>query len=373
MVGCDAFDRAGFDLRRSACDAVPAGIGESVTYPASSRVLASLFPEKRRGLANSLVDLGVRIGPAAGTFCGALLVSKLGWRGLFAVTGGAGLLWLIPWMMVAPRVLEPSAAAGKTAGPGWKGLLKRQAVWGTCGGLCGANYAWYFILSWLPSYLVRERHFSLNSLAFWGSAPFLLMAVSSLSGGILADGLISRGGSPVKVWKSFLVTGLLLTAAFMSSVLLPRVEWAVAGLLTTCFMFGIYASNLFALTQALAGPSAAGRWTGLQNAFGNLDGLPFGRKLIIPDLNQGPFFVMATPRGEPGGFRTQYNLNFDQRISRRFDLGKFQMTLLLDVFNLLNSNKNLREVDISGPQFVRRQPLDIQNPRVFRFGIRLGF
>ena len=35
------------------------------------------------------------------------------------------------------------------------------------------------------------------------------------------------------------------------------------------------------------------------------DGLPFGRRLIIADANQGPFFVMATPRGEPGGFRTR--------------------------------------------------------------------
>ena len=51
------------------------GIGESVTYPASSRILAAVFPENRRGLANALIDLGARIGPAAGTFGGALLVA----------------------------------------------------------------------------------------------------------------------------------------------------------------------------------------------------------------------------------------------------------------------------------------------------------
>ncbi len=103
------------------------------------------------------------------------------------------------------------------------------------------------------------------------------------------------------------------------------------------------------------------------------DGLPFGRELIVPDFNQGPFFVMATPRGEPGGFRTQYNLNFDQRLSRGFEFGNLRMTVLMDVFNMLNSNKNLREADISGPQFVRRTPLDVQNPRAFRLGVRLGF
>jgi hypothetical protein len=104
------------------------------------------------------------------------------------------------------------------------------------------------------------------------------------------------------------------------------------------------------------------------------DGMPFGRRLIIPDFNQGPFFVMATPRGEPGGLRTQYALNFDQRVSREFALGGVaRVTALVDVFNLLNSNKNLSELDISGPSFSQRRPLDVQNPRAFRIGIRLSF
>jgi MFS family permease len=249
------------------------GVGESVTYPASSRIVASVFPEERRGLANSLIDLGARLGPAAGTLFGALMVLKLGWRGLFLVTGGLALAWLVPWLMLAPRTLRMESGAGRAAGPGWGQLLTRKAVWGTCGGLCGANYAWYFILSWLPSYLVRERHFSLQRVALWGALPYLCMAVSSVSGGLLADRWIARGAAPVKVRRGFLVTGLLLTAGLLPTTLLPRVEWAVAGLLAACFTFGIYASNLYSLTQTLSGPSAAGRWTGLQNACGNVAGI----------------------------------------------------------------------------------------------------
>lgn len=249
------------------------GIGESVTYPASSRILAAVVPEHRRGLANSLVDLGARLGPAAGTMCGALLVSSLGWRGLFLITGGAGLIWLVPWMISAPRVLVPAGTSQHLAGPSWGQLLRRRSFWGTCGGLCGANYAWYFLLSWLPSYLVRERHFTLTGVAIWGALPYLFMAVSSLAGGVLADRWISRGGVPVRVRRGFLVTGLILTSAILPCVLLPRIEFAVAGLFVACLAFGIYASNLFSLTQTLAGPEAAGRWTGFQNACGNLAGI----------------------------------------------------------------------------------------------------
>jgi sugar phosphate permease len=155
----------------------------------------------------------------------------------------------------------------------WSQLLRSRTVWGTCGGLCGANYSWYFLLTWLPTYLVKERHISFGSLAFLGTLPFLLMVVSSLGCGILADRLISKGGSAVKVRKGFLVAGLSLTAIFMLGVLSPRGELAITSLMIACFTFGIYASNLFALTQALAGTGAAGRWTGLQNACGNLAGI----------------------------------------------------------------------------------------------------
>lgn len=249
------------------------GIGESVTYPATSRILAAVFPESRRGLANSLVDQGARLGPALGTMCGALLVARLGWRGLFLITGSVALVWLVPWLLWAPRTLLRAESKREAAGPGWSQLLGRRDVWGTCGGLCGANYAWYFLLSWLPSYLVRERQFSLNSVALWGAMPYVIMAVSSISGGVLADRWISHGASAVGVRRGFLVTGLVMTALLLPSVLLPRIEFAVAGLCLACGAFGIYASNVFSLTQTLAGPEAAGRWTGLQNACGNLAGI----------------------------------------------------------------------------------------------------
>ena len=271
------------------------GLGESVTYPASSRILAAVIPEERRGLANSLVDLGARFGPALGTMCGALMVARFGWRSLFAITGGVALLWLIPWLAWAPRKLARAGGAPDQVGPNWSQLLRRRSVWGSCGGLCGANYAWYFLLSWLPSYLVRERHFTLNSVALWGAMPYLFMAVSSISCGILADRWISRGASAVRVRRGFLVTGLIMTAVLLPSTLLPRIEYAVAGLFMACLAFGVYASNLFSLTQTLAGPEAAGRWTGLQNACGNLAGIvsPVVTGWIVTRTGQFQFAFVA--------------------------------------------------------------------------------
>ena len=103
-----------------------------------------------------------------------------------------------------------------------------------------------------------------------GALPYLFMAISCLGGGILSDRWISRGASAIRVRRGFVTTGLVMSAVFLPLALLPRVEFAIAGLVISNFAFGIYVSNLWALTQTLAGPLVAGRWTGIQNAFGNL-------------------------------------------------------------------------------------------------------
>jgi cyanate permease len=75
------------------------------------------------------------------------------------------------------------------------------------------------------------------------------------------------------VRKTF--AGLGLTGAtFLIPVVLvkdPTVSMALLSL--ACLFFGIYTSNLFAITQTLAGPAAAGKWTSFQNGFGNLAGV----------------------------------------------------------------------------------------------------
>lgn len=268
------------------------GVGESVTYPATSRILATIIPENRRGLANSLIDaFGARIGPALGILLGTMLIGAFGWRALFVIIGAGGLLWLIPWMILAPRmgtIAEMKEEERSQPKIGWKELVSMRAFWGTCGGLMGANYAWYFLLTWLPSYLMDERGFSLESMGIIGSFPFLIMVIPSLGGGLLADRLISGGRSAVRVRKTFLATGLFLTSILLPLTLIPRVEFGVASLFAASFTLGIYASNLFALTQSLAGAEAAGRWTGLQNACGNIPGIiaPFVTGWIVATTGQ---------------------------------------------------------------------------------------
>jgi hypothetical protein len=104
------------------------------------------------------------------------------------------------------------------------------------------------------------------------------------------------------------------------------------------------------------------------------DGLPFGRRLMVEGLAQGPTVVLATPRGSPeGGHRTEFLVAFDLRLSREYELPPGKLRILADVFNLPNLGNNLRERDLTGPAFSARLPVAIQPARFVRLGVEYSF
>ena len=248
------------------------GAAESVAYPSYSKILATRFPEHRRGLTNALIDAGSKTGPAIGTLVGGLLIARYGWRALFFVLGFGALLWVPMWVAWAPR----TKIAGKPQrheGPGFGRILRERSCWGTFFGLFSINYAWYFLITWLPSYLVMERHFSMGMMAVVGSVPFWGLALSATVSGWVSDHLIMRGYTPTRVRKGFAATGLTMCTLVLPAAIVDSPWICIALLTAACLSFGLCTSNHWAITQTLAGSPAAGKWTGLQNAFGNLAGV----------------------------------------------------------------------------------------------------
>ena len=248
------------------------GMGESVAYPSYSKILAGNFKEQQRGLANAAIDAGSKFGPAIGMTVGGLLMARFGWRTFFCMTGGISLLWLVPWILWAPkgRVFLPQEK-GKV--PSIAEICSKRSAWGTFIGLFCGNYAWYFILTWLPSYFRDELHYTADQMAIFGSIPLWVVGVSTLSFGYLSDRWISRGASPTRVRKTFTGVGLMFSTAILPAVIFHDAKISLVLLCAASFAYGIYSSNMWAITQTLAGPWAAGRWTGLQNFFGNLAGI----------------------------------------------------------------------------------------------------
>ncbi len=267
------------------------GIAESVAYPSYSKILVTSFSETERGTANSLIDAGSKLGPALGLMLGAALVGKFGWRGMFIGIGGGSLLWLIPWILAVRAEPDAAKISSDSHGPGFADILREKSAWGTFGGLFCANYAWYFLLTWLPWYLERERHYSVQAMGQFGSLVFWAVAAASIISGWASDRLIAHGFTPNHVRKTFVMSGLGLMCIFLlPAVLVNDRTIALMLLIASGASFGLFSSNVWAVTQTLAGRQAAGKWTGLQNMFGNLAGViaPFLTGFIV--VKTGEFF-----------------------------------------------------------------------------------
>ena len=248
------------------------GIGESIAYPSYSRILANYFQE-HRGLANAAIDCGTKMGPALGTLIGGMLMIRYGWRPFFIGLGFASLLWLLPWTAWMPRGAAVATRQDHAGIPATWQILSKRAAWATAFGLFCSNYFWYFLLTWLPHYLESERRFSKSRMTWLATSAYFSIGFMSMLSGWYSDRLIARGWSVDLVRKGLSAIGLLLSTTIVGVAMTRDDRTAMAFLLFACLSFGIYTPHIYAMTQALAGTRASGKWTGLQNGFGNLAGV----------------------------------------------------------------------------------------------------
>jgi MFS family permease len=272
------------------------GVGESVAFPSYGKILCGHFPEEHRGFANGLLLSGLALGPAFGMFIGGNVVGRFGWRPFFFALGLIGLLWLVPWTAWMPR---RSAPVELPAFPwsGWIPILRRRSAWGTALGQAAINYCLYFLVTWLPSYLVRGRGLSMRMMAWDGGLLFLVYAIGTTLCGKLSDRWIRGGSSPTLVRKGSMAvgsTGLGICIALTALTSDRALPWMM--FITGAFM-GIAACATWTIPQTLAGRAMVGRWIGWQNFVGNLGGAvaPFLTGYLLDHTGNysWPFFIAA--------------------------------------------------------------------------------
>lgn len=248
------------------------GMGEAVCYPAYSKIVGLHFSEGNRGVANAAIASGQLSGPSFGILFGGLLMGRYGWRPYFFVLGLAGMLWIPAWLKWMPEKHQ-ALPAESIGAPSLLEFLRMRSAWGSClGQFCG-NYVNYFLLTWLPYFLVRERHFSMNEMARIGGVAYLVGALGSLLSGWLSDRWITWGASPSLVRKTFTGGGIALSGIFLWLAVVGGPILCIIAITLGIGFFGAFSSNFWAIAQTLAGPQAAGRWTGFQNSFANLAGI----------------------------------------------------------------------------------------------------
>ncbi|GAB5097553.1 MFS transporter [Caballeronia sp. HLA56] len=137
------------------------GVAEAVVVPATYRYLADHFPETRKGTALGIFSIGGKMGPALGAPIAAWIIVAHSWKVRFVATGLAGMIWLLPWLLVVrndfPNKDQLASAKHRASSVPLRNLLASPVVWGgLVNNFCYSYFAFY-CMTWMPAYLVEQR------------------------------------------------------------------------------------------------------------------------------------------------------------------------------------------------------------------------
>ncbi|HEU4957959.1 MAG TPA: MFS transporter [Sphingomicrobium sp.] len=279
------------------------GIGESIIFPGSSKIIARHVPAEQRGMANAAIASGLALGPALGTLAGGMIVASLGWRAMFIVFGLVTLIWLVPWQRVV-GALPPGHAERREPMVPVGRLVGRWSLWAMGIGHAFSNYGFYFLLAWLPLYLVQQRGLSIQEMTLLATLGYATQAVAALALGHISDRWTRSGRSEAAIRRAMMVAAQLTLGAAILGIALSQ-SMVTVGLLL-CIAGAASASlscNLYSIAQMFAGPRAAGSWIGFQNALGNLSGIlqPIIAGILIDSSGYDSAFYLAAGVAAVGG------------------------------------------------------------------------
>src|SRR2546427_532281 len=217
------------------------GIGEASYYPAGTSLMSDYFPKEQRSRVMSIWGAGSTVGIALGFAGGGYLADKFGWRAVFFIAGGPGLLFaLLAYRMREPLrgAVERGPSLAKTADAGLKQFLELLRI-PTLRATIIAQTLLFFVLAsnafWLPTVLQRRFELSATKAGLLAGVVIVVGGlIGTLAGGLLADWL---GGN---LQLALLITSptLLILAAVAAAMGLKTVkqdtermeqDWAARG------------------------------------------------------------------------------------------------------------------------------------------------
>lgn len=252
------------------------GFGHSMLIPAGASAISRRFNVEERTRAVAIAFTGNQVGLAAGATVAAFLLAHLGWQAVFYGVGGASLLFTLAWFAFYPdqRIGRLAAPSGGIRRISWLSLLRYRSTWGIAFGQMGYLYAYFFLVSWLPGYLVLERKMTLLESGIAAALPFWVGMLGTLGGGWLGDHLIQRGVTTTVSRKSIIGAGLMTATVLVVVAAYTAQSWLAVALLTLCVAsLRLTTGSVNSLPIDLAPPAAVASLTSIQNVFGSIGGL----------------------------------------------------------------------------------------------------
>jgi ACS family glucarate transporter-like MFS transporter len=273
------------------------GFAEAPSFPANARIVAAWFPGNERGTASAFFNSGQYFATVIFAPLMGWIAHDFGWRYVFFVMGGLGVLVGLVWIktMYGPKEhpgineaefdyisqggalvdMDAPKDAKADSGPKWdhiRQLLSNRMMLGVYLGQFCINTLTYFFLTWFPVYLVKERGLSILHAGFVATLPALCGFIGGVLGGVISDYILQRTGSLTAARKIPIVGGMLLSMAIIGCNYVDGQALVVGFMALAFFGKGIGALG-WAVVSDTSPKEAGGVTGGLFNMFGNLSSI----------------------------------------------------------------------------------------------------
>jgi sugar phosphate permease len=294
------------------------GVGEAGAFPGATRAMQLWYPRRERGLVQGVTHSASRLGAAIAPPIVVVIMSQLGWRPVFYICGVVGILWSLWWALTYRnlpedhplvnktelqniRGLDANGAIGKppmeqqTKVP-WMTLISSPNMWAIMCAYFTYVYCLWIFLSWLPSYLIEARHFTLIKVGIFASLPLFAGVIGDTVGGVATDWLLRKTGSAKIGRRVVAIVGLLGCAiCIVPAALTEDAYVAVFGLTASMFFLEFTIGPSWAVPMDTGG-KYSGTVSGMMNMAGNfgaaISPIVFG--VLAQGGNwQAPFIVAA--------------------------------------------------------------------------------
>ncbi len=268
------------------------GLGESGNFPASIRAVAEWFPKKERALATGIFNSGANIGAVVTPLVVPWILYRFGWQMAFIATGGLGLIWLVAWLVFYrlpaddPHVSQHELAYIRSDPPEaqiksvpLRTVVSHREAWAIALGRLLTDPIWYVYLFWVPDFLSRRFHLSLQAMALPLFVIYTGATLGSISGGWASSALLKLNWS---LNRSRKVALLLCALAVVPVAMAPMTNHLWIAVTVVAVAAGAHqgwSANMYTLASDMFPRTAVGTVVGFGSMAGAIGGM-FAAKAV---------------------------------------------------------------------------------------------
>jgi sugar phosphate permease len=249
------------------------GMTEGPGFPALTRVCADWLPIKERARALAFGLVAVPFASVIGAPIISHLIVHVGWRVMFFILGGVGLIWSAVWYVCfrdqpkdsgfvtsqeLTHIQQEHGGVIPQQKTSWKFILSNRTLLINNYAFFTFGYLLFFAITWLPGYLEQTYDMHIKTVGWFLIAPWLTASVLILLGGVISDWLWQKTQS-IRIARSHIIwiCQLLSVLCFIPVLFAPSIT-VIAISISLGVGFGLMPNAAFyAINVDLAHDSAA--------------------------------------------------------------------------------------------------------------------